>query len=208
MISVSYLSVIDDLENVINKLNNTNCDYIHVDVMDGIFVSNKTINIDSIQDILLKSNKKLDVHLMVKDIKFYVDKYSKLNPEYITIHIEASDNIIDDIEYIKNKGIKVGLSLNPNTIVDNIKPYLNMIDMVLVMSVEPGLGGQKFIENSIDKINLLNSIRKDSQLTYLVSVDGGINSTNAKLCHTDILVSGNYITSSDDYQKRIDKLRN
>ena len=78
MISVSYLSVIDDLENVINKLNNTNCDYIRVDVMDGIFVSNKTINIDSIQDILLKSNKKLDVHLMVKDIKFYVDKYSKL----------------------------------------------------------------------------------------------------------------------------------
>ena len=208
MISVSYLSVIDNLENVINKLNNTNCDYIHVDVMDGIFVSNKTIDIDSIKDILLKSNKKLDIHLMVKDIKFYVDKYSKLNPEYITIHIEASDNIIDDIEYIKNKGIKVGLSLNPNTIVDNIKPYLNMIDMVLVMSVEPGLGGQKFIENSIDKINLLNSIRKDSQLTYLVSVDGGINSTNAKLCHTDILVSGNYITSSDDYQKRIDKLRN
>ena len=208
MISVSYLSVIDDLENVIDKLNNTNCDYIHVDVMDGEFVANKTVDIDLIKDILLRSNKKLDIHLMVKDIKDYVDKYSLLNPSIITIHYEASHNIDNDIEYIKSKGIKVGVSIKPNTSVSSLFPYLQDIDLVLVMSVEPGLGGQKFIDSSVSKINTLYNLRKDNKLNYLISVDGGINDLTASMCKCDILVVGNYITSSDDYQKSIDKLRN
>lgn len=207
MISVSYLSVIDDLKSVIDKINNTNCDFIHVDVMDGIFVPNKTIELDSVKNVLLKSNKKLDIHLMVKDIKKYVDEYSILNPEYITIHIEASDNIIDDIEYIKSKGIKVGLSLKPNTDVSILFPYLKDIDLVLVMSVEPGMGGQRFIDSSIDKINTLYNLRQANGLDYLISVDGGINDLVAKMCKSDILVAGNYITSSDNYQKMIDSLR-
>ena len=208
MISVSYLSVIDDLENVVERLNNTNCDYIHVDVMDGVFVPNKTPDINIIKDVLIASNKKLDVHLMVKDIKFYVDKYSELKPEIITIHYEASDNIMDDIKYIKSKGIKCGVSIKPNTSVSSLLPYLIDIDLILVMSVEPGFGGQTFLDSAIPKINHLRNLRKQNDLNYLIEVDGGINDINASMCNADILVSGNYITSSDDYQKRIDKLRN
>ena len=208
MISVSYLSVIKDLESVINKLNNTNCDYIHVDVMDGVFVSNKTMKLDSIKDILIKSNKKLDIHFMVKDIKKYVDEYSILNPEYITFHLESSDNIIDDIKYITSKGIKCGVSIKPNTSELELLPYLKDLDVVLVMSVEPGLGGQQFLDSAIPKINHLRDLRRQYNLDFLIEVDGGINDTNASECGVDILVVGNYITSSDDYQQRIDNLRN
>ena len=204
MISVSILNV-NDNQNVL-KFNNTTIKYIHLDVMDGYFVSNKTLPIDEDFKRLKGLNKKIDVHLMVNDIKQYVDRYKYLNPEYITFHLEATKDINDIISYIKNLGIKVGISIKPNTPVESLIPYLNDIDLVLVMSVEPGQGGQKFMTSTIDRVLKLKKLREDNHFNYVIEVDGGINNETIKLVDADIFVVGSYITKSDDYQARIDEL--
>lgn len=170
--------------------------------MDGKFVK----NINELKTDY-KFNKKLDIHLMVNDIKEYVEKYKKLQPEFITFHLEAIKDPLQIIKQIKKLNIKVGISIKPDTNVDFLIPYLKYIDLVLVMSVEPGYGGQEFIENSISKINRLKQIRENNNLDYLIEVDGGINSnTISKVENADIIVVGSYITSSDNYQANINKL--
>ena len=149
-ISCSYLSS-NDKEKVINELNKTNVDYIHLDIMDGKFTENETLDFNTLRNYFYENTKKLDVHLMVKDVKLYTELYSLLNPEYITFHLEIG-NTKELINYVKNKNIKVGLAINPNTDINEIKPFINDIDLILVMSVYPGKGGQTFIESSIDKI--------------------------------------------------------
>lgn len=207
-ISVSYLSVIDDLKEKIKMIDKTDCDYIHLDIMDGVFVFNKTPEFDEIKDNFIGINKKLDVHLMCKDIKKYIDQYALLNPDYITFHIECATDVLEIINYIKSKNIKAGITFKPDTSIDTIKPYLKYIDLVLVMSVEPGLGGQKFISKSINKINNLHKLRNDLSLSYKIEVDGGINLKTISFCDkADIAVVGSYITSSNNYQIQIDKLR-
>jgi len=205
MISVSILGIKEDIKNNINKLDKSNIDYFHVDVMDGIFVQNKT---EDIIDILSETKSKKDVHLMVKDIKKYIDLYSKLNPTYITFHFEATQNPKEIIEYLKKKNIKIGLSIKPNTDVEQIKELLSEIDLVLVMSVEPGKGGQQFIENSTNKINKLYELRTQNNYNYIIEVDGGINNiTKGKVKNADILVVGSYITNSENYEEQIQKLK-
>lgn len=206
-ISVSYLSSINDLERCIKLLDNTTCDYIHYDVMDHIFVPNETPSLSKIIHIFNKSQKKKDIHLMVKDVKKYIDEYKVLHPELITFHLEAVDNPMDIISYLKSLNIKIGIAIKPNTSIDDIKPYLGLIDLVLVMSVEPGFGGQKFMNNSIDKINKLNELRKDNHYSYLIEVDGGINDQNISKCgNVDIAVVGSFITKSDNFQEQINKI--
>ena len=193
MISVSILNIKDDNDKVIS-IDNLKPDYIHIDIMDGKFVSN-------ISDMfnLPIMNSKRDVHLMVYDVKNYVDIYKKYNPEYITFHIEAIDNVREMIDYIHSLDIKVGISIKPNTSIDSIIPYLGIIDLVLVMSVEPGKGGQKFIPESEDKINELYTIREKNGYHFLMEVDGGINIESKDNCkNADILVVGSYITMSDN----------
>lgn len=193
MISVSILNIKDDNDKVIS-IDNLKPDYIHIDIMDGKFVSN-------ISDMLNLPimNSKRDVHLMVYDVKNYVDIYKKYNPEYITFHIEAIDNVREMIDYIHSLDIKVGISIKPNTSIDSIIPYLGIIDLVLVMSVEPGKGGQKFIPESEDKINELYTIREKNGYHFLIEVDGGINIESKDNCkNADILVVGSYITMSDN----------
>jgi len=151
-ISASFLSIKEDLKNNIKKLDNTNIDYLHLDIMDNIFVPNITWSFNEINELLENTNKPKDVHLMVKDVIKYIDDYSKLNPEFITFHLEAVDNVLEVINYIKSKNIKVGISIKPNNNVENLKEYLPLVDLVLIMSVEPGFGGQTFIENSLNKI--------------------------------------------------------
>jgi len=207
-IAASYLSIKDNLEEKIKILDNTTIDYIHVDVMDGEFVPNKTLDFNSLESILNNTNKPLDVHLMVNDIKSYIDDYSKLNPIFITFHLEATDNLNEMINYIKNLGIKVGLSIKPNTPIESIIPYLKDIDLVLIMSVEPGMGGQQFITNSIDRINYLKEYRSINNLDYVIEVDGGINDETIKLVNSDISVVGSFITKSDNYQEQVNKLKN
>ena len=207
-IAASYLSIKDNLEEKIKVLDNTTIDYIHVDVMDGEFVPNKTLDFNSLESILNNTNKPLDVHLMVNDIKSYIDDYSKLKPIFITFHLEATNNLNEMINYIKNLGIKVGLSIKPNTPIESIIPYLKDIDLVLIMSVEPGMGGQQFITNSIDRINYLKEYRSINNLDYVIEVDGGINDETIKLVNSDISVVGSFITKSDNYQEQVNKLKN
>ena len=207
MISASFLSIKDNIKENINKLDNTSIDMLHVDIMDGIFVPNSTWNIDEVKDLLSDTKKEKDVHLMVKDVVKYIDDFRLLNPKYITFHYETSDNIKNIINYIKSLNIKVGLSIKPNTSVDDILPYLEDIDLVLVMSVEPGKGGQKFIESSIDKINYLYELREENDYHYVIEVDGGINDITANYCKcADILVIGSFITNGN-YQEQIDKIK-
>ena len=208
MISASFLSIKDNIKENIKKLDNTSIDMLHVDIMDGIFVPNKTWNINEVNELLIDTKKKKDVHLMVNDVKKYIDDFKIIKPEYITFHYEAIDNIFDMIRYIKSLNIKVGLSIKPNTNIEDINPYLKYLDLVLVMSVEPGKGGQKFIESSIDKIDYLYNERINNNYRYLIEVDGGINDITSKLCNkADILVIGSFITKGN-YQEQIDKINN
>lgn len=207
MISASFLSIKDNLKENIKVLDNTTIDMLHVDIMDGVFVPNKTWNIFTIKELLSDTKSRKDVHLMVCDVLKYIDDFKTINPDYITFHYEAIDNIYDTIMYIKFLNIKVGLSIKPNTSVNDILPYLPYLDLVLVMSVEPGLGGQIFIENSVNKINMLYDLREKNNYHYLIEVDGGINDKTYKLCNkADILVVGSFITNGN-YQEQIDKIR-
>ncbi len=197
-ISASLLSARDNLETITKELNNLDIDYIHLDIMDGLFVPNTSYTDEEINLIMNITNKKLDVHLMVNDIDKYVNYYLKDNVESITFHYEAM-NDINIINKIKNNGIKCGISIKPNTNVEKIYHLLPLIDKVLVMSVEPGKGGQKFIPESEDKINELYTIREKYGYHYLIEVDGGINIESKDNCkNADILVVGSYITMSDN----------
>ena len=202
MISISILNIKDDNDKI-TIMDNLNPEYIHIDIMDGKFVSNTSDMLD-----LPVLNSKRDVHLMVYDVKSYVDIYKKYNPEYITFHVEAISNIREMIDYIHSLGIKVGLSIKPNTGIDKIFSYLGIIDLALIMSVEPGKGGQKFIPESEDKINELYSIREKYGYHYMIEVDGGVNIDSKDNCkNADILVVGSYITMSDTPKEKYLSMR-
>ena len=206
-ISTSILSVKTDLKEAIDKLNKVDTDYLHIDIMDGNFVSNTTWHASSLVDSLKDNTKPLDVHLMVSDVISYVEEFSRLNPSFITFHLEATDDINKVINYIKARDIKVGLAIKPNTKIEELYPFLPYIDLVLVMSVEPGYGGQPFIMSTIDKVNKLYDYRKEVGLDYLIEVDGGITDKTIKLVYNvDIAVSGSFITNND-YQESINKLK-
>ncbi len=205
-ISTSILSIKKDIEKNIDKLGKTKTDYIHLDIMDGIFVENKTDFIEY-KDQIMATNKILDVHLMVEDVDMYIEKYKIFNPDYITFHLEVKTDIYSLINKIK-KICKVGISIKPNTTVQELKPYLKDVDLVLVMSVEPGKGGQKFMEESIQKIEELVHLRKENNYIYEIQVDGGINKeTIEKVKMCDIAVVGSYITNEEDYEKQIENLK-
>ena len=204
-LSVSILSAIDRIQ-CIEKLNQTNIDYFHIDVMDGIFVNNYQLPIEEIKELSNYTKKPLDIHLMVEDPESYIKELDNLNIEYITIHLEIKKDIKKIISQIKEKGYKVGISLKPNTDITQIIPFLSMIDLILIMSVEPGQGGQKFITSSLEKITKL---KEQINETVKIEVDGGVNNTNIKelkKVRVDIIVSGSYIVNSDNYQKQIDQL--
>ena len=206
-LSASILNIKEPKREEVEKLSKLDIDYIHVDVMDGIFVDNKTYSYEEFSDILSLANKPFDVHLMVSDVKKNIDLYSKLNPAFITFHYEAISEVGSVINYLKSLDIKVGLSIKPATDVSEIVDYLPYVDLVLVMSVEPGRGGQEFLESAIDKIDALYKVRELKGYNYLIEVDGGINPDTVKKCkNADIVVAGNYITSRD-YKEAIDNLK-
>lgn len=208
-ISTSILSIKDNFIDNIKKLDNTSTDYIHLDIMDGNFVPNKSFSYEEMLEVKKNTTRKLDVHLMVSNPKGYINSYKNLNPEYITIHYEIED-YLKYIDLIKSLNIKVGISIKPNTNVEEIFDILDKIDLVLIMSVEPGLGGQKFIESSIAKIKKLRKYIDENNLVVQIEVDGGINDNTSKLCINagcNILVSGSYITNNEFYEEQIKKLR-
>ena len=190
------------------KLNDTDVDYIHVDIMDGKFVPNKTMPYSELKHIYKYTSKRLDVHLMVEDPKKYIPLYAELNTEYITFHVEFDEDIMECLEMIKKYSIKAGLSIKPNTKVSELIPYLPYIDMILVMSVEPGAGGQAFIETSEDKIKEVRSLLNSYNIPAVINVDGGINNETVDKCREcDIVTAGSYIVKSDNFQEKISSLR-
>ena len=192
----------------LRKLNETDVDYIHVDVMDGKFVPNKTMPFREMRNIYKYTDKRLDVHLMVDDPKKYIPLYAELNTEYITFHVEVMEHIEECLELIKSYGIKCGLALRPSTPVKSLVPYLPLLDLVLVMSVEPGKGGQKFIPSSQEKIEEVRALLDSYHSKAVINVDGGINNETKDKCQEcDILTSGSYIINSESFQQRIDSLR-
>lgn len=192
----------------LRKLNNTDVDYIHVDVMDGKFVPNKTMPFREMRNIYKYTDKRLDVHLMVEDPKKYIPLYAELNTEYITFHVEVMEHIEECLELIKSYGIKCGLALRPSTPVKALVPYLPLLDLILIMSVEPGKGGQKFLPSSTDKIEEVRALLDSYHSKAVINIDGGINNETKDKCQKcDILTSGSYIINSDSFQQRIDSLR-
>lgn len=206
-ISVSYLSSKESKRETIRLIEETTADYIHVDLMDGGFVPKKNFVIEEVEKLLENHTKPLDIHLMVFDPIIYVSSLAKLNPEFITFHLEATKDIVKTIEAIKMHGIKAGITIRPDTDLYELMPYLSLVDLVLIMSVEPGAGGQEFMMSAVERLHELLQIRKNNGLSFLTEIDGGINSDTIQLVlDVDIAVSGSFICNSSNYQERIDEL--
>lgn len=204
-ISASLLSSRDNLENIIKEYNNLDIDYIHLDIMDGEFVPNKSFTYDELKEIFRLSTKPFDVHLMVKNIDEYIYNYAMLNTKYITIHYETIQDL-KIIDKIKNYGIKCGISVKPSTDIELIYELLPKINMVLIMSVEPGRGGQEFILSSLEKIKKLSDYIKKNKLDVIISVDGGINKNSMIECiksGADMLVIGSALVNSNNKKEFI-----
>ena len=187
-------------------------EWIHYDVMDGHFVPNISFGYSILKDVSKVTDKYLDVHLMISDPFNYVDNFIASNASLIVFHYEAvEENEINKlIKHIKNNNIDVGIAIKPDTCQDVLKPFLSQLDLVLVMSVEPGFGGQTFNHSAIEKISKLAKLREENNYHYLIEVDGGINESTAKLCRqagVDVLVAGSYVFNSDDYTKAIESLK-
>ena len=212
-ISPSILSAdFNQLGNEIKRLEEGGADLIHVDVMDGHFVPNLTIGPPVIKALKKNCSIQFDVHLMISPVHKYIKAYSDAGADIITIHPEATEDLSASISKIKELKKKVGVSLNPETKVNVIKDYLNQIDLVLIMSVNPGFGGQKFMPEVLDKIKELKNIQKDKNIDFDIEIDGGINFENSKIAieaGANILVSGTTIFKSNngDIKKNIDLLR-
>ena len=213
-ISPSILSGdFSQLGSEIQKLEKAGADMIHVDVMDGHFVPNLTIGPPVIKALRKHSKLPFDVHLMISPVHKYIKNFADAGADIITVHPEATKNLGDTIKHIKNFNKKVGLSLNPGTQIDVIKDFLGEIDLVLIMSVHPGFGGQKFIPDVLKKIKDLDQIKKQKNMNFEIEVDGGINFSNSKLVKeagATILVSGTTIFKDNegDIKKNIETLKN
>ena len=212
-ISPSILSAdFSQLGKEIKKLEDSGADMIHVDVMDGHFVPNLTIGPPVIKALKKNSLLPFDVHLMITPVHKYIESYASAGADIITIHPEATNDLLGSINKIKEFKKKVGISLNPETKIEVVEKLLDQIDLILIMSVNPGFGGQKFMPEVLDKVKKLDEIRKNLKLNFVIEIDGGINFENSKLAiksGVDILVSGTTIfkNNNGDIKKNIDLLR-
>ena len=207
-VSASFLSC-KKMEYGIRKLALTDVDYIHVDFIDGKFVEGKKIPFRKLKKVRNLTTKRLDVHLMTDKLKKYISKFSMLNCEYITFHIEATEKCEKYISMIHGYGIKCGIAINPDTDFEKIKGCLDMVDLILVMGVKPGYGGQAFIEDTPSKLEEIKKYIEKEKLDVILSVDGGINNETIEKVkpYVDMVVAGSYITNSERYQETINTLR-
>ena len=194
----------------ISTIEKAGADIIHVDVMDGHFVPNISYGAVVMKSLLGKTKMPFDVHLMIENVDRYIDEFVTENTEYITVHQEVCMHLHRTIDHIKSKGIKAGVSINPATPISSLENILEYVDLVLVMSVNPGFGGQKFIESSLEKIRKLKRIREENRYNLVIEVDGGVNLENGRKlvkAGADILVAGSSVFAADDVVKRVEKFK-
>ena len=211
LVAPSILSAdFGNLEKEIKSICEAGCDLVHVDVMDGHFVPNLTIGPVVVEPVSKASSKPLDIHLMVENNNFFVDLFAPLKPKYLSFHIESEKHPHRLIQKIRGMGISPAITLNPHTKVEDIEYLLEDLDMVLLMSVNPGFGGQKFIPSVIEKAKKLKELIKKRNPNCLIEVDGGVSDKNIKELKdagVDVVVAGSFVFGSGDYKKAIDSLK-
>lgn len=211
LISPSILSVKkEDYLKVFKTFTDNGVTMIHLDVMDGKFVPNTTYDANEVEKINKQTNAILDTHLMINTPETEIMSYILAGSDIITFHYEACKNIKETIKLIKDHGVKCGISVKPNTNINVLDPYLKDLDLVLVMSVEPGFGGQKFMPSALDKIKYLKDIKDKHNFHYLIEVDGGINIVTAKLVKDagcDVIVVGTYLMNSENFHECYEELK-
>ncbi|SEI62978.1 ribulose-phosphate 3-epimerase [Dyadobacter koreensis] len=199
-----------NLQRDVEMLNTSEADYIHVDIMDGVFVPNISFGFPVAQAIKRYSTKPLDFHLMIEKPERYLENFRDAGADILTVHYEACPHLHRTIQLIKELGMQAGVALNPHTPVELLSEILSDLSLVLIMSVNPGFGGQKFIENSYRKIYKLNYMREELGADFKIEVDGGVNNTNARSLvenGADILVAGSFVFNSSDPHATIAALR-
>lgn len=205
ILTVDYANVEKSLSGIINDV-----DYVHMDVMDGEFVPNISFGYSFVKSLRKLTNIEFDTHLMMLHPQNYIKQFADAGSQYITFHVEADCDVKETIDLIHSYNVKAGISINPNTKVEDILEYLPLIDMVLVMSVEPGFGGQSFMTNSIDKVRLLKELKTKNNFNYLINIDGGIKDTTAPYISefVDMAVVGSYICNAENPKENLLKIKN
>ena len=208
-VALSILTV--DFSDFNNKTKDyfNEADYIHMDIMDGNFVPNISIGPAVVKSLRKLTDKPFDTHLMIQNPYDYIKQFVDAGSQYITFHVEAKSDIVKTIDLIHSYNVKAGISIKPNTSVEEIEKYLPLVDMVLVMSVEPGFGGQKFMPSAIDKCKILKELKVKNNYNYLINIDGGINNETAPLIsnYVDLAVAGSYICNATNPKERIEILK-
>lgn len=199
-----------NLEKEVSMINDSQADWVHVDVMDGVFVPNISMGIPIVEAIKRHSKKPLDVHLMIVKPENFVEAFRKAGAETISVHVEACDHLHRNIQQIKSLGAKAGVALNPHTSIQTLENVIDQIDLICLMSVNPGFGGQKFIERTYKKVGELKKLIQSSGSKALIEIDGGVNQDNAQQlidAGADVLVAGNFVFSSSNPKEVIQRLK-